>query len=369
MDAAGGDPAAPLTPRPGSPLARLLADPYRFDFFQAVRVLARSVGAPNGGAPAPPGSDPVRFRTAVGLGFPASPIADVAAVPTDRVDRAVFEVAVTFLGLTGPSGVLPTHYSEALLRLRPTQEGRPALWDWLDLFNHRLTALFYEAWAKYRPDVTGERAGAGALQESEFVGACLSLLGLGTPALRDRVRPPAGVSGGPPAADASLILHGGLFARHPRTAVGLESVLTRHLGVPVRVIQLVGRWLPLPASSQSRLGRPDGNAILGRTAVVGRRVRDVATVRVRVGPLTGDQFTALLPPADPAIEGPFVQLLRLVRFYLGPEFDFSVQLVPLAAEAPSVRLGQLGSGSQLGRNSWLRVAATGPDPENVIIRA
>jgi type VI secretion system protein ImpH len=347
-------------------LARLLADPYRFDFFQAVRVLARSAGPLEDETSAAPDADSVRFRTAVGLGFPASPIADVAAVPTDRVDRAVFEVAVTFLGLTGPSGVLPTHYSETLLRLRPTPEGRPALGDWLDLFNHRLTALFYEAWAKYRPDVAGERA--GARQESEFTAACLSLLGLGTPALRGRVRPPAGVSGAPPAADASLILHSGLFARHPRTAVGLETVLTRHLGVPVRVIQFVGRWLPLSGSSQSRLGRPDGNAVLGRTAVVGRRVWDVATVRVRVGPLTGDQFAALLPPDDLAIEGPFAQLIRLVRFYLGAEFDFSVQLVPLAAEAPSVRLGQLSSGSQLGRNSWLRVAATGPHPENVVIR-
>lgn len=367
MEAAGRGPAADLTP-----LARLLADPYSFDLFQAVRVLLwAATGSPRADDLAVGDRAPVRFRAAVGLGFPASPIADVSVGPTFSDGRPSYEMSVTFLGLTGPSGVLPPHYTETLLRLRPDpdRQTRPVLQDWLDLFNHRLTALFCEAWAKYRPDVAYERAAADVPErDCEFTSAYLSLIGMGTPALRDRVRPPAGLSVRPPeetpASDWSLIVYSGLLARWPRTAVGLEAVLVGYLGVPVVVIQFVGRWLPLPESSQTRLGRLDGNAILGRNAMVGRQTWNIGAVKVRVGPLTGGQFAALLPPDGRDDDAPFTRLTRLVRFYLGPEFDFSVMLVPMAAEVPVTRIGSTDGASQLGRNSWLRAAPVASDPED-----
>ena len=55
-------------------------------------------------------------------------------------------MTATFLGLSGPSSVLPQHYSVALRR--ELRNHNAALKDFFDLFTDRLTAFFYRAWAK-----------------------------------------------------------------------------------------------------------------------------------------------------------------------------------------------------------------------------
>ena len=79
---------------------------------------------------------------------------------------------VNFMGLTGPSGVLPLVYSELVIdRLR---ERDRTLRDFLDIFNHRMISLFYQAWEKYRFFVPYERG-----ERDRFSHHVLALLGLG----------------------------------------------------------------------------------------------------------------------------------------------------------------------------------------------
>ncbi len=64
-------------------------------------------------------------------------------------------MAVACLGLFGPSGSLPDHYTSLVIqRLRQHDF---ALRDFLDLFNHRTISLFYRAWEKYRFTIAYER--------------------------------------------------------------------------------------------------------------------------------------------------------------------------------------------------------------------
>jgi type VI secretion system protein ImpH len=134
-----------------SPLDRLLKLPYRFDFFQAVRLLAwnahqsrehptssSSSGQPIGYDFAPT-QEIVRFRAHPGQCFPAAAIHSASLgvrndnAPRDSasVETANYQLTVEFMGLYGPSGVLPQHYTQLIIdRLRRKDS---ALRDFCDL--------------------------------------------------------------------------------------------------------------------------------------------------------------------------------------------------------------------------------------------
>lgn len=337
---------------------RLFAEPYRFDFFQAVRLLERLARAhsasqlprresPVGGDQAPH-QEPVRFRALPSHGFPAGAAAAIrkthAPDSETATESAPPEMTVTFLGLTGPQGALPAHYTTLLLdRVRAKDF---ALRDFLDLFNHRTISLFYRAWEKYRFPIAYERSQPAATEADEdlFTRVLYSMVGLGTGGLRRRVD----------FDDEAFLFYGGLFAHYPRSAISLELMLGNYFEMPVQVKQFYGQWLYLRAEDWSLLptaASPQGmNCRLGRDVVVGERVWDVESkFRVRLGPVSYAQFRRFFPSGD-ALR----PLCQLVRTYVGPHLDFDVQPVLLGAEVPWCRLGGDGDVSRLGWNTWIR---------------
>src|SRR5207244_6114260 len=96
---------------------------------------------------------------------------------------------VPFMGLTGPNGVLPRHYTELLMRARDAKgPERHVVRDWFDLFNHRLISLFYRAWTKYRFWTAYERGEYAQPEPDLFTLSLYSLIGLGSQSLRNRLR-------------------------------------------------------------------------------------------------------------------------------------------------------------------------------------
>ncbi len=343
---------------------RLFAGAYNFDFFQAVRLLERlSPEAQPVGHGGPPDAEAVRFRALPSVSFPPSALYELTP-PTEAGHPP--ELVVAFFGLTGPSGVLPRHYTELLLRLQRDARGpeRTALRDWLDLFNHRLVSLFHRAWSKYRFWLAYERLEHRRAEPDPFTRALLSLVGLGTGGLRGRLRVACReeVDGRPSERvlarvdDQALLFYGGLLAHRPRSAAGLEALLRDYFGVPAHVEQFRGQWLPLAGASRSCLGSAAGCNDLGSDLVLGERVWDVQSkFRVRLGPLSRADFAAFLPDRAAVPEGKrFFLLLHLVRLYAGPEYDVDVQLVLKADDVPECRLPEsTADGPRLGWDAWL----------------
>ena len=349
---------------------QLFAEGYVFEFFQAVRLLERAAPPRRPvGLAAPPRDEIVRFRAHLSLNFPPSSIYEIER--PRALDRPP-EMTVTFFGLTGPAGILPRHYTEQLIRLDREVRGpeRYALRAWLDQFNHRLVSLFYRAWEKYRFILPYERGAAYRAEPDTFTQMLFSCVGLGLPALRERLQvstfieeasagtgspdqTPAGKRVLAEIDDLALLYYGGLLAQRPRTAVGLAALLRDYFDLPVEVQQFRGQWLRLDVDSQTRLGA--ANCDMGVNVVAGERVWDVQSkLRLRLGPLRREQFDAFLPDRAAIPERKaFFLLAQLARLYLGPDFDFDVQLVLRKEDVPPCHLSPLGLGPRMGWNTWL----------------
>jgi type VI secretion system protein ImpH len=327
----------------------LFDEGYRFDFFQAVRVLERLYPDRQPvGRDANPSREAVRFRSHLSLNFPPSAIHEVARAEDGGGPP---QMTVAFMGLAGPLGVLPRHYTELLLeRMRHKDE---TLRDFLDLFNHRLIALFYRAWEKYRFPIAYERAVHKGEADDRFTRHLFDLIGLGTKGLRRRLD----------LEDEPLLFYVGLLAQHPRSASALEGLLTDYFEVPVAVTQFNGQWLFLSEASRSRLGIGEENNALGVSAVAGRHVWDQqAKFRLRLGPLTFAEFCQFLPSGDG-----FRPLVAMTRFSAGDECDFDVQLVLKAAEVPWCCLGDNGEHTvRLGWSTWLKSQEFTGDADDAI---
>jgi type VI secretion system protein ImpH len=261
-------------------------------------------------------------------------------------------MAVAFMGLTGPAGVLPRHYTELLIERMRQKD--PALRDFLDLFNHRFISLFYRAWEKYRVPIGYERA-ASNQQGHDPLSLCLfDLMGMGTKGLQGRL----GVE------DETLLFYAGLMAQHPRSASALEGLLAAYFEVPVRTVQFAGQWLPLPEEDRSRLGVGEANSALGVNTVLGTRVWDQqAKFVLQVGPLTYAEFCDLLPSGTA-----FTRLVQLTRFFVGQEFEFDVRLVLRAADVRQCRLGETGSDApRLGWSTWLKTREFPQDVDDAVL--
>ncbi len=354
-----------VLPPPKSLLELLFKDGDKFSFFQAVRLLEqafperRPVG--RGG---PPGQEVVRFRAYQSLSFPASSIYSID--PPEKEDQPP-TMQVTFMGLTGPSGVLPRHYTELIVNLYRETKGpeRTALRDWLDIFNHRMISLFYRAWGKYRIYFPYGRQEFLKPNPDLFTQALYSFVGLGLRSLRNRLRVSFWEIDAPkkperPLArvqDLALIFYGGLLNQKPRSAGALQKLLDDNFQLPIEVKQFQGQWLRLAAMNQSQLGETQANSSLGMNTVAGEQVWDVmGRFRLRVGPLNLKQFTEFIPDRSPIPQRKsFFLLVHLIRLFVGPDLSFDVKMVLSAEEVPECRLeaDEEAVGACLGWNTWL----------------
>jgi type VI secretion system protein ImpH len=370
-----------------SALQRLLQEPHRSSFMQAVRLLElhwtqRGLGSHE------IFTQRLQFGNSLSLAFPPSELAEFSTtsdpVPPDRftdtddtstastasttsttstieapagadrpaagaptasapspaaVDRA--RLVPAFMGLLGANGNLPAFYTELLAEREAQHRDRSAR-AFLDIFQQRAVSLFYAAWRKSRLPLRFELN-----RRDEFLPLPMALAGLGLRPLHDRLAPRQGG-----VADDTLAYFSGHLQRRTPSAASLRQMLAEYFGVPVKLESFVGRWFELPATQQTALGL--GAASLGRSAVAGERVwqRDLR-VRLNLGPLRREQFHRFLPG------GTAQRALReLLLLLTGGTLEYEVRLT-LAAQDVSPAQLNADSGPRLGWDGFL-VTETAP---------
>ncbi len=341
-------------------IERLFQEPYRFEYFQAVRMLElwlKRHGTPQQGVVA----NFLRFQNSTSLSFPASQIEAMQTEPRElhRDARALgsalqnatlkyIRLTPTFMGLLGGNGALPSHYTERIAAhvLYEKDEGPRAF---LDTFSNRSLALFYEAWRKYRLELKYQIDG-----KDTFLPLLLSLAGLGNESLRKRLTDEEG--GG--VLDESMGYFAAAMRHRPASASQIARVLAEYFAQPVKAVQFIGCWYDVPPAQQTMLG--GANATLGAGAMSGSRVwqRDLR-MRLEIGPLDRKSFDSFLPGGRAARA-----LKSMLTMFTGVSLEYEVQLVLAAADVKGASLDE-GSGGRLGWDSFLVTGAQEQDRRDV----
>ncbi len=311
---------------------RLLEEGYKFNFYQAVRLLEglqQNFSAPGGEGP--PWEEGIRFQPNTSMSFPAADVQKVEHVELPELDEKIFLMTVNFMGLYGVSAPTPVYFSEMICTADSDED---PLRSFLDIFNHRLISLFYRAWKKYRYHITF-LADAG----DPISGYLLSVCGLGIKTLRKTTELPV----------TNLIRYTGIISQRPPSAAALGGFLADYFeDIPVRVEQFILRWIRISEEYQNRLGKGTGNSKLGIDLYAGEWLKDRSgKFRIALGPLGLEQFENFLPGG-----AQFEILRQLTSLYAPDLLEFDIKLILKGEEIPNLWLAATGT-ARLGYSSWL----------------
>lgn len=310
-------------------IGELLAEPQRFEFFQAVRLIElwqRETAAPV--------LHRVRFRNRLSLAFPPNQIENVTC---DDIDDGSSSIRITpaFMGMLGSQGVLPLHYSERINRHEKTSnDGGPRAF--LDVMSHRALGMFYLAWAKHRPECMVSAEG-----DDEFMTMLIVLSGAQVTAddVIDR---------------ETLAFYAMQIRARTASAPLMVGVYSEYFGVPFTVEQLIGEWQSLPPADQAQLGLV--NVDLSGGALLGERIYGCdARVRLRIGPLDRDGYERFLPGRSGALH-----LAAMLNLHCGVGMIYEVHLIQRADDVRGISL-DAGSDTRLGVSTRLITAAPSQD--------
>ena len=316
----------------------LYSEPWEFEFFQAVRLL--ELLAPERtatGEGVEPDDEVVRFRSRVTQEFQGSEVQ--ALQPPENAGQPP-EMIVNLLALAGAAGPLPAPDSETVIERSWRKDH--ALRDFLDMFHHRLLSMLVRSRKAHHPSYTSLTPDRGPIAQFLY-----AFFGMAPGEMRGRMR----------IDDRALIYYSGILSQQPRSASGLERLLSDYFEVEAKVVQLLGHWRTLENSEWTFIGATGRNQRLGESALIGTRVWDQqGRFEVNLGPMKLSAFLDFLP-----IGSGYEPLCELTRFYCGPDLEFGFRLTVRAEEVASTRLGQ----SRLGWTSWLKTRAFTRDDSQV----
>jgi type VI secretion system protein ImpH len=324
-------------------LERVRATPWKFGFFSFLRRFsAMQAPQPRLGLAKRPQQESLRLGQVAALTFAPREVAELVLprevgasalgcteTPGIGNNAALPLLRVYGLGLLGPNGPLPLHYTE-LVRERAEIHHDTTLADFLDLFHHRFLSHMYRAWAQSQA-----AAGLDRADDETFSRYFAQLTGHDPLEIRDSVLPSH--------ARLAASAHLGAETRHPD---GLAGTLAHFFAVPVQLQEFVLHWIRIDLTDQTRLGLPRDSSVLGMGAIAGEFVADRQNkFRLILGPMNLTQYLRFTPAGED-----MRVLVEWVHAFVGYEFAWEVELRVRDDSTPSACLG---AEERLGWSTWL----------------
>lgn len=317
-------------------LAEAQAKPWRFGFVSLLRrISAARQDLPEVGRAQRPRQEHFRLGQHAALTFAPREIAQVDVRTGQAGKNGVEQPVIRLfgLGMLGPNGALPIHYTETVRERRDSRRDE-TLTDFLDLFHHRAFTHLYRAWHQAQA-----AAGLDRAQQEGFTPYVARLAG-------DEPTD-AAYTALPSHARWASAAHRVRPARNPD---GLVATLQRFFGVPVVLHEYQLHWIPIKPGDLCLLGRTGQAAMLGQGALLGQAVPDRQNkFRLTMGPLSLAAYLRLTPQGSSAGKD-LPSLVEWVRAFIGYEYEWELELLVQPHAAVPARLG---GAERLGWSSWM----------------
>jgi type VI secretion system protein ImpH len=380
-------------------IRELFQYPRRYDFFAAIRLLQSFGEGARVGSSLNPSQEPCELLQLPSLVFIGSSVEGIRFGPKPIL-------LVRGLGLFGQNGPLPfwlTNFAQHQQSLRQSAllevdsghlksgEGQHPFWTesafvaLCHLLQQRFLAFLYRAWelqhlapALDRLERAVPTVTTGPAEDHLLPRCFLALSGFlaleQVAHSRSCSVPTRSVAPAEPDASPSwesqyhalwksVAFHTGRLVPTVRNPEGLRAILECEFGVNFEIIEFIPRWVRVPVEDRCLLGGSgQGLGEMLGDAVVGEFIRDCQTqFRIRVGPLTLEQYRGFLPGRPE-----HARLRNFVSLYCGDDLDYDLQLVLRREQVPGTPLwfapdpgaefgaAEPGTGAELGWTTWLQ---------------
>lgn len=304
-------------------LDRLQREPWKFGFIALLRRIGSDLAIPPIGTAKLPRYEPFRLGQRASLAFAPREIADAS------MKDGLLYLNQFGLGVLGANGPLPLFITE-IVRERSELRNDHTLAAFLNIFHHRLLALFYRTWALSQSAISLDRP-----DDDYFSRWVASLGGSDVDDLEGHALPPQ--------AWLSAMPH---TARDSRGADGLKATLAHYFDVNVKIEELAFYWMQVEPSDVGRYGQPGRAATTGQGAFMGSSIPDRQSFfRVVLGPMPLDIYRRFVPGGDA-----LPRLIDWVRAFYSEEYEWELELRICADSVPAARIGDE---QQLGWTTWM----------------
>ncbi len=321
------------------------------DFFKYVRSIERAAlnrcrndenVAVLLGEDGPPKYEAIKFKGVNNFAFPGVPANQPILKKNSTNDGSVAStLAVSFMGISGVSGILPQHYTRLIMSR--SKQHDTTLADFLDLFNHRLVSLYYRSWLKYRFPLQYENSiQSGNVDPVSKVIKSIS-------GKYDKL------SGDLP------IYYAGHFSRMTRSTTSLEHILRDFLKVPVVVKSFTGQWIDVQKKDRAVIGTKvhGRNNQLGHGVLFGKRYWDVQSkISIDIGAV--DEKTNMNLMAG---KQKYNILKRLILNYVPSHISIDLNISVLRTSGSTASFGK---GMRLSEIGWLCSSNSRPELKRVM---